>query len=240
MENQRLKYLLIAVALIFTYGCSKVNHVTVVKELNDFKEIAFFSAFDVVFHHSDVPRIQMTGASDVIDELEIKQTDGVVEVYNHLKQKWTRPGDSKVKLDVYVDSLDLITAHETCFLTSTDGIKSEELGLVVGSKLNIADLHLDVDKFYYWNNFPCSGTLDFSGRADEFVVWNVALMQVDSRNCESKSAYIENSAQVDCVVRVTERLDYNIKGSGNIVVYGNPQEINAVSNEGSGKLILMD
>ncbi len=226
--------------VLLSLGCSKVDYVTVVQELDEFEEIAFFSSFDVAFYQSENPRIQMTGASDVIEEMEIVQTGGVVDIYNHLKQKWTRPGDARIQLDVYVDSLDLITAHETCFLTSVDGIKSKELGLVVGSKLNIADLNLDVDKFYYWNNFPCSGTLDFSGRADEFVVWNVALMQIDSRNCQSSFAYIENSAQTDCVVRVTERLEYNIKGSGNIVVYGNPTELIEVGNEGSGKLILMD
>lgn len=235
-----LKYGLIAVLAIALTGCSKVQYVSEIYELDEFREIAFYSAFDVKFHNSDIPRIKVSGASDVLEEIELEQSEGVVKIYNHLKQKWTRPGDSRVQLDVYIDTLNLITAHETCFLTSTDGIKSKELGLVVGSKLNIAELKLDVDKFYYWNNFPCSGTLDFTGRADEFVVWNVALMQVDSRNCESKTAYIENSAQVDCIVQVSERLEYNIKGSGNIVVYGNPTEIIAVGTEGSGSLILMD
>jgi len=231
--------LLVALA-VACLSCNKVEYVSEIHELNAFREIAFYSAFDVVFHNSDQAQIKVTGASDVVDEMELKQTGEVVDVYNHFKQKWTRPGDSRVQLDVYIDTLDLITAHKTCFLASSGAIKSKELGLVVGSKLNIADLNLDVDKFYYWNNFPCSGTLDFSGRADEFVVWNVALMQVDSRDCESKFAYIENSGQADCTVNVTERLDYNIRGSGDIVVYGNPTEINAVGNEGSGHLILMD
>ena len=76
-----------------------------------------------------------------------------------------------------------------------------------------------------------------SGKTEELKIWNTAIMSVDAKNLVTEYALVENDSKGVCEVNVTNRLDYKIKGKGDIHLYGNPPEINEGEVSSTGKLI---
>ena len=116
-------------------------------------------------------------------------------------------------------------------------ITSTEFGLVLTGKSNQANLELNGNIFYYWNNFPTGGKLTLSGKTEILKIWNFDLMSVDAKNLTSKYAIVENSSKGDCAVTVLNKLEYKISGEGNIQLYGEPSEIIETGLFSTGRLI---
>jgi hypothetical protein len=127
--------------------------------------------------------------------------------------------------------------EETCLIETVNPIITEEFGLVIGNKLGMADLELNNDIFYFWNNFPSGGRLTLRGSARDIRIWNYALMTVDASELNTAIALVENHSKGFCKVAVTELLRYAIYGGGNIYLYGDPEKIIIEEVKSEGKLI---
>jgi len=226
----------IALALTVLTACNRSEEVVQVKHLESISGIIVKSSFDITLHSDTATRIVLTGNSDAVNAVEISNSADTISIENTLTAKWLKPKTNRVKLDIYCDSLSRITLSETCYLNSRDSLNADEIGIIVGSKLNIVDLTFNARTVFYWNNFPCSGTIRFSGITEELKIWNTALMQVDASKLISNYVLVENNSGVDCSVYANEYLDYSITGAGNIIVRGNPELSPGMIN-GSGQLI---
>ena len=160
-----------------------------------------------------------------------------VKVDNGARAAWLRPESNKVRLDIYCDSLSQIKANESCEMSTADTLRSKDLVVIVGSKLNIADLKVNCTVFGYYNVFPCSGVMTFSGKTDQLNIWNDALMEVKAENLEARSVFVENRSGSDCNIQVRNSLRYSILNRGNILFRGNPKVIDEIENSGEGELI---
>lgn len=225
--------------LLFT-ACSKDEEIVKTVPIDSFSGIVVNSSFDIILHRDSVNKIVLSGSSDVVDKVDISTEADTVVIENSFSAKWLRPRDNHVKLDIYCDSLSRVILNETCNLSSKDSLHAEEIGIIVGSKLNIVDLKFKAKTVFYWNNFPCSGTIKFRGLTDELKIWNTALMQVDASELISNYVLVENNSGEDCTVRANNHLDYSITGAGNIYVHGNPEISHPSENSGTGQLILLD
>jgi hypothetical protein len=226
--------------LILCFGCNKGEFITRSHEPEAFTQIVFDSPYEVVFHPADFFRIGIQGHEDFVQAVQFTWADSTLIVKTDARATWMHPEDNKIRLDIFGDSLREIRANETCHISSSDSLHAEELGLVVGSKLNISNLILDCRTFYYYNNFPCSGTMRFSGKVEELKIWNSALMEVDASTCQADYVLVENNSAGNCTVNAQNRIDYRIGGNGDIRVYGQPQVINILGISGDGELILLD
>ena len=206
--------------------------------LSDFSYIVLNSPFEVFLNDSaGFHGMLIEADKKVIDGVKWQISDGTLTVENTTPLKWTRPGRQRVRLTISAEHLDRLTANETCFIRTVHPIRSREFGLVLGSKANAADLELANHTFYYWNQFPCGGRLTLSGHTDVLKIWNFALMTVDATTVEVPVAIVENNAKSDCMVRVSDRIDYNITGNGNIHLYGDANARITGTMSGSGNLI---
>lgn len=213
--------------LLFVLACSKENTNTQLDlSVQNIEELVLNSYFEVILIQGSENKIMAEGQAKYLKKIDIQAQNGSVEIEIKAKGAWMHPKQNNIKLYVTVSNLKLIRANETCKITCQNTIKSTELGLVFASKLNEADLDLNVETFYYWNNFPCGGKLNLSGTCGFLKIWNFALTQVDASQLQTTMALIENSSKGDCSINVSEHLDYSIKGSGNIYCYGSPKSIN--------------
>jgi len=236
--EKRLIY--IAITLVILSSCSKQEEVVQVKYIEPISGIIAKSSFDIILHRDTATRIVLSGNSEAVNAVNILRNADTISIENTLIAKWLKPKDNKVKLDIYCDSLSRITLSETCNLSSKDSLHSDEVGIIVGSKLNIVDVKFSAKTVFYWNNFPCSGTIKFSGKTEELKIWNTALMQVDASRLVSNYVLVDNNSGEDCRVHANQYLDYNITGAGNIYVSGNPAVIASENLTGTGELILVD
>jgi len=221
-------------------SCSKDSDVVKTFEIDAFQKIEFKDSFEVFFHTSQQFKIVAQGNERFIDELVVTQRADSVLIENKVKAAWLHPQSNKLRLDIYADSLAQIRAGESCEIASVDTLRSNDLLLIVSSKLNVADLKVNCRTFGYYNIFPCSGTMTFSGRTDQLNIWNDALMEVDASTLSANRAYVENRSGGDCKVKVNDELTYAILNGGNILLSGNPGLIELIDDSGEGELIFID
>jgi len=218
-------------------SCDAGNDVVREFKLEKFDRIEFMDSFQVTFHRSNEYRIIATGSEKFTENLRVIEDGDSVVVSNDARAAWLSPESNKVHLDVYGDSLVQIKASESCEITTKETLRSKNLVLIVSSKLNIVDIDVDCTVFGYYNIFPCSGVMTFSGRTGHLNIWNHALMEVKAQNLVARNAFVENKAGSDCTISVQNSLQYSILNRGNIILNGQPDLIEELNGSGEGELI---
>ncbi len=206
-------------------------------ELSPFTEIEFNNCFDVYLNEDTIYSIEIIANEEMIGDIAFEVQDSVLMINNYASGKWLTPRKNKIQLYINSKQLSKVNANETCNIETISPITSNEFCLVLKSKANEASLELACNSFCYWNNFPCGGKLTLSGTVENLTLWNFAIMYVDAKNLIAKNALVENNSEGDCEVTVTNKLEYSIKGTGNIHLYGSPLEIIKIDLTSSGQLI---
>jgi hypothetical protein len=241
INSIKMKCVYLVVSLLVLTSCEKgiddSELTTIQKDLPVFKEIELHSVFNVYLIQDTVYSIRIVGSEDFAKQTVFKVVDNVLRLENDFRLKWLRPEDNKVSLYISCDSLEKITAVQTCYIETVNPIKSDEIGVVFMSKLNQAQLELECNTFYYWNNFPCGGRLTLSGTTEKLKISNYALVSVDASNLLAYNAIVSNSSLGICEVRVINRLEYSIYGEGDIYAYGKPDQVIAGEITSSGRLV---
>jgi hypothetical protein len=236
MKSLNLIFILTISTLLFS--CQKKWEIVYInKELNAFDTLILNDVFEVHLIQGNQNSIRMEGSKKILDNIQLDVKSNSLSISNNFSMSWIHPSKSKVKLFITFDTLSLIVANETCNILSDNKLYATELGLIMKSKLNHAELEVEAKSFYYWNNFPCGGTVKLSGQVDQLMLLNVALMAVDSKNLSCKIANIENASKGDIKINCSQKLNYSILGEGNIYLKGNPQNVIPGEIKGSGSLI---
>ncbi|MDX1651353.1 MAG: head GIN domain-containing protein [Brumimicrobium sp.] len=235
-----MKYILIVIGSlsVLLNSCKKEVNLSIRKvEIQPFDHIQLENAFDLYISEGSTFSAYIKGDEKVIEKVSLVINGDTLYISDNRSLRWTTP--TKNKIEVYVTSppLKSIQTNGGSAIRTLTPITSEEFGLILSGKSCEAEIDLNGDKFYYWNNFPTGGKLTLRGKTNVLKIWNVALMSVDARNLNSNVAIIENSSKGDCVVEVNDKLEYSIKGTGNIEVYGNPAEIIELEVTSTGQLI---
>lgn len=205
--------------------------------LPGFHTLMVQSPFEIEWQEDTLFYVEMMGYKKSIDATKWEVKDSVLQIENTLKSKFAHPKTHLVKLVIHGHHLQLLELNETCNLRTRNAIKSEKLGIILRSKANFVDLEYEGNDLYYWNNFPCGGKLTLRGETDILHIWNTAILSVDAKNLVAKYGLVQNSSKGKCEVHLLEALDSEIKGEGNIEVYGNPLTVVAKPSTGTGQLI---
>ena len=202
-----------------------------------YHSIVLDNSFEVELIEQNEFELEIIGDESFVEKVKFDIQDSTLSIKNEKKFKWTNPGGNIVKLIIKGKGLKSVHANESCQIRSINAITTREFGIVLKSKENTASILVDNEVFYYWNNFPCGGKLTVSGKTNELKLWNVAIMSVDASALLTSYAVVENGSKGDCIVNVSNHLDYKIEGEGDIVLYGNPSIINDMGSSNSGSLI---
>lgn len=234
------RYYLFISLLLFSLSCKKEKFeetTLAYEDLTLFDEIQLNSVFDVFLTQDTIYSLKITGSDEIIKQVSYSIENHILSINNEYKPKWLAPKHNKVKLYISSNRPKKIIAKQTCYIETVNPIISDEFGIIMGNKLNMANLELNCNIFYYWNDHPCGGKITLSGTTNILRIWNFAIMSIDARNLTTSYALVENTSKGDCEIVVTDKLEYSIHGTGNIYVGGEPNEIIAKEITSSGKLI---
>lgn len=226
------------VILFATLFSCKKEELSQSQSLTYFNEINFESYFDVELIQGNETKIEYIGSEKAVTNLSISVEDSVLTLKNTSKSLWLNPDKNKMKIKITFQDLKQLNAYETCNIYSKDTLSGDELGLIFASKLNNANLKLNYNTFFYYNNHPCGGKLTLSGNCGYLKLWNYALMQVDASQLNSNLVTVENYSKGDCKVKTTNWIEYAIYGEGNIYCFGNPIQVVAKNSSTKGKFYL--
>jgi len=220
------------------FGCSKSNiESSLTFELEHFSHVVLNSSFTVVLHESERSECVVSGFEKTLKHISVEQNDSIISIENNKTAGWLNPKKSKLTVDIYSPYYSLVEATETCFISNDTPITSLEFGLVMASKINEADLNLNCNTFYYWNNSPSGGLLRLSGTTEVAKIWNNAIMKVDASELDVQVALVDNNSKGDVIVSPVQRIEYSLRGTGNILLQSAPLEIIEIENSGEGQLI---
>ena len=210
---------------------------TIYRELNEFDTLTLNSVYEVELTQDTVNYIELSGATTILEKVNVFLDNHNLKLTTNYHGNWMHPSNNKIKIRLHINGLHLIQANETCNIRSTNALTGDEIGMVMTSKLNEAELQLNCNTFFYWNNFPCGGKINLSGQVNDLKLWNVALMSVDAQALTCQTALIENASKGDCKLTCLQQLTCALKGEGNIQLWGNPPNVTITEKSSTGQLI---
>jgi hypothetical protein len=234
----KLINILSIIGMFSLFSCKKHEPVTIEHAVSEFDTLVLSDVFDITLIQGTENSIKITGANQFIEDITWENKDNTLTFQNNAKHKWLNPKTNKIKLEITVNGLSKIVANETCTITSKNTLIADEMGLILKSKLNHAALAISCNTFYYWNNFPCGGTVGLQGTCNTLKVWNYALMQINASELQTSTALIENYSKGDVRVWCTDTISYKINGSGGIRAKGSPSTQLNLGGTGNGLFTL--
>ena len=234
-----LQHISLLAAVIYLSACDKTPLTTTTIPLSQaYDTLVLADVFDVELVQDSLSFLEISGNPKFVNHIKADMENNTLTVHNENRWRWLYPEKNKIGLTLHFNHLAKIIANETCNIHNEKAIVANELGLVLKSKLNQAQLNLNCQTFYFWNNFPCGGMLTLQGTCHEVKLWNYALMQVNATELSSHLARIENASKGDIRVYCIDSMFYKIKGVGNIEVFGNPSYLVDLGSSGPGKLFV--
>ncbi len=241
-----IKYIIIILFVLTIISCDKEgglycfqksgNITSETYPLPDFDTIVFDDVFHVYLNQDTINYITINGFENLVPSIKYTVENKTLRIQNTNMCLWTKPKKNKITLTINFSNISRIDVGKSCKIRSVNTITGEKFGLVLKDKLQDVHLKLNVDEFYFWNDFPCGGVLKLEGNTNILTLWSTALIHIDAQNLNSKIAKVESDARSDMHIRVLEELYCTIKHIGNIYYYGNP-DIIEFTDKGDGMLI---
>lgn len=230
--------------LLLFSACQKEPSYTkreISENLSAFHTIEIDGVYDIVLIQDTIFGIFISGSEKEVDKTSFIVSDSVLSLSTGRAGQFLHPRRENMQVDIHVKNLRRINIHETCKIFAPDplGYGTDEIGIVVDTKLAEIDLNLACKTFYYWNN-PNGTKMKLTGNVQELKIWNAGLSQVDASALHSDYVLCENGSLGNCSVRAQQKLEYSITNKGHIYYYGNPAEIVPVVVDSDGKLIKAD
>ncbi|TNF49714.1 MAG: hypothetical protein EP305_01970 [Bacteroidetes bacterium] len=232
-----MRFILAFIIVSVILSCSKEKKILVESELPEFTSLRFIDRFDILLVQDTFNYVEMSGHPKLLEGVHWELIGDELVFSSKGGSAWLRPKNNRIILTIHVKSLCKIYLDETCFLKTTNTWQGDELGLIMAGKVNEADIDVNCNTFYTWNNFPCGGKITLSGSATVFKCWTYALLQIDATSLQQETAIVESNTKGDVILDICNNLQYKISNSGNIRVKGVPGNITNLGNEGKGELI---
>lgn len=207
------KIVVILVLLISNLGWSQVS-----KDLGEFNSVSVFDRISVQLIPSNENRIEISGTR--ADEVELINKNGTLKIRMVLK-KLLEGEDVSAKL--YFKEISDIDASEGSYVICDEPLKltSIKVNAIEGSEIR---LNLDVKKANL--RAVTGGILKIKGKAtnSDVSLGTGGVLQAMDLQTVQTSVKITTGGEAD--VRASELVDAKVRAGGNIMIYGNPAQIN--------------
>lgn len=201
------------------------------KNVGDFKEVKVYDLIAVNLIQSDENKVLIKGNN--VDDIQIVNKNGTLKIKMAL-DKIFHGEDTFV--EVHYKEIRSIDGNEGARITVNETLSQEALELKTQEGASIK-IGLDVDQLTVRS--VTGGIVEASGKAKRTIVVLNTGGIFEGKPLRSKVASIKITAAGNAEVFASEKVDINIKAGGDVVVYGNPQEVNKNTFAG-GRVKVMD
>jgi len=223
------------------------------RAVGPFTSVISRGAFDVIITKGHSGQIQLVGDKNLLNHISTYVTADQTLI---IESRRTLNPSRDIKIFVQMEIIEKLTIEGSGEMRCKDRFEGHSLGLwILGSgsinfnyikadevKNKIAgsgDIILNADCSRIVNNIICSGDITLVGNSDTLVLDICASGNLKAFDFISKECEINILGSGDARVYITDLLNVNIAGSGNVYYKGNPLRINS-NITGSGKLIQVD
>lgn len=217
--------------LIFTIVLQVTAQRTIDTEVGDFNEIKVFDLIEVNLIQSDENRILIKGEN--VSDINWINKEGVLKLRMQLDKKF-RGEDTFI--EVYYTDIDVIDANEGSQITCNELVKKNKIELRAqeGARINIG-----MDVVVAEMRAVTGGIIQASGLAEnQSVILNTGGI-FEGSDLRTAVSEVKIQAGGEAEVFASERVDINLKAGGDVVVYGNPKQVNKKTFAG-GRIRILD
>ncbi len=232
---QHMKHLLIALLLLSCYSCAfnctKGEGEVITKEidLDVISGIDISSSADVNLKFDLNQKVEIRGQENMIALLNTSVDDGL----------WTIDFSENVCfdkdfiIDITLPKIEKIEINGSGNVKSLTPFHAEQFDLDIRGS---GDVELDINSEELNTSIKGSGDIELQGYANEHNIDVHGSGSIDAKDLKVKVCDVDIAGSGSCKITVTEELEVSIKGSGDVIYYGNPEETK-ISVNGSGEAI---
>lgn len=193
----------------------------------DFNKLAVHGSADVYISKGTTTNLSIEGESNVLDELDIEVNNDVLSIGED------NCFNNSEKLKIYLTTNDLqgIYVAGSCDIYSPDQFTSETFTVEIEG---LSDIEVNMVSEEFIAIIAGSGNITAEGSADHQSINIDGSGDVNCFDLLGSSASIDIDGSGDIQVNVSETLEVNISGIGNVYYKGNPSITQDIS--GSGKI----
>ncbi len=220
--------------LLFAFVLVAVNSFAqriVDKEVGDFNEIKVFDLIEVNLIKADENRILIKG--NHVDDIQFVNKDGILKLRMQLEKKFQ--GEDTL-IEVYYTDIDIIDGNEGAQIVCNETMARDAITVKVqeGAKVKIG---MDVAQLDA--RAVTGGIIEVSGIAkNQVIVINTGGI-FEGRELKTSYSSVKVSAGGEATLSASEKVDINVRAGGDVVVYGNPKEVNKNTLAG-GRIFIKD
>ncbi len=235
MKHINFSLLLASSMALFFSACdlqgirAKGDLQTETRNVTGFHAIESDLSGDVEVRVDSTFKVEVTCEENVIDDLETKVENGVLNIYFDR----TVFDVDDLKIVVHAPSWDAFELNGSGNIKVLDDIAGTELDLDISGSGEILISEADFDKIKA--RISGSGEIEVDGITDLLDVDLSGSGEVSALDCLAKNAKVDLSGSGNVRVYVTETLDVEISGSGNVSYKGEPQVTKSITGSGSVK-----
>ena len=185
----------------------------------------------VIYTQSNEVSVRAEGDQDMIDNLTITESDGVLKI-NHIKKIRAR---NKKNLTIYISSptIEAFEIEGVGNWIMEGKVKTDYLKINFEGVGNFEAL--DLESIGIYATYQGVGNLTLGGTTDLLEIKSEGVGSMNTQNLKAKNAVILSSGVGSIKCYSSESIDINNEGVGSITYYGNPT-IKNLTNSGVGKI----
>jgi hypothetical protein len=250
--------LLVTLALVFA-GCNggpfcmgpKGDNVTVTIPVPEFSGIRLDIASNVTIRKGDVQEVKITGAQNIIDNIERNVVDGVWRIkFDDCVRK-----EGDLSIEVTIPELKEATISGSGSITGTDtfvGVENLKVSITGSGSISLlasathvetsisgsGDISLFTNAQDVRASITGSGDTDLRGSTNAFDAEITGSGSIHAFDLLAQTGDVTISGSGDCEINAAQSLTINITGSGNVRYKGTPTM--NINSSGSGTVQHVD
>lgn len=221
-----------------TGDCFKSNGKTIEKtfEMNGISEIHLHDNIHLTIEPADTEKIIVTAGKNIMGKIEVRQDGNVIHLENNNTCNWVRDLSTMIHVHLYTSLLEKINYFGYGDIKTLSPIDyTDEF------RLTIYHGYGNIDMEFYTQRVIVTysqGAADMTlrGMTDYFGIITGTMGPVKAENLVANHVLVNHFGPADVSVHATERLDVELRSSGNIYFRGDPA-INILRQPGTGQLI---
>jgi hypothetical protein len=208
-----MKKLLFSVLLM-----SSLTYAQIEKKVGDFHKVTAFDQITVELIASEENKVELSGTNS--DVVEVVNKNGELKLRMPLTNLLK---GNQVKAKVYYTDLDAVEANEGSQISNESILKSVHFDIISkeGSKI---DISLDVAKVTV--KITSGGIVKTAGTAKNQDVVVSAGAIYEGKELTTEQTSISINAGGEAAIFATELVEANARAGGDIIIYGNPKQVN--------------
>jgi hypothetical protein len=218
---------LLAIFLCYTSFAQQIVN----KEVGDFNEIKVFDLIEVNLIKSDENRILVKGEN--VYDIKFVNKDGILKLRMQLEKKFQ---GEQTLVEVYYTNLDLVDGNEGSRIVFNEVVEQNSIELKVQEGAHIK-IGMDVENVKI--RAVSGGIVEAAGiAANQAIILNTGGV-FEGKELKTEKTSIKISAGGEAVLHASDQVDINVKAGGDVIVYGNPKEVNKNTLAG-GRIVIKD